>query len=129
MPRDGTKNLIPLTERSKEDQKKIRSAAGKASGVARRKRKSMKEALELIMEMQATEANKKKMAKKGLDVETNEDVMAAAVALAAMAGDTKAYSAIANVRGENKQQIEVSASDDKFAEVLDQWGEKKKAKK
>ena len=99
MPRDGSKNL-----------------------------KSMKEALELILEMQATDANVKKMARKGLNVETNEDVIAAAIALEAMKGDTKAYSAIANVRGENKQQIEVTASDDKFAEVLDQWKDKKEQK-
>lgn len=128
MPRDGTKNLKPMNKRTKEEQKKVASMGGKASGVARRKRKSMKEALELIMEMQATDANKKKLAKKGIDVETNEDVMAAAMTLAAMAGDTKAYSAIANVRGENKQQIEVTASDDKFAEVLDQWKDKKEQK-
>lgn len=122
------KDLVPMNKRTKEEQKRIARAGGKASGVARRKRKSMKEALELIMEMQATDANKKKMAKKGIDVETNEDVMAAAMTLAAMAGDTKAYSAIANVRGENKQQIEVSASDDKFAEVLDQWKDKREKK-
>lgn len=128
MPRDGTKNLKPMPARTKEEQKKIASMGGKASGVARRKRKSMKEALELILEMQATDADVKKMARKGLTVETNEDVMAAAIALEAMKGDTKAYSAIANVRGENKQQIEVSASDDKFAEVLDQWKDKKDKK-
>ena len=121
-------DLVPMNKRTKEEQKRIARAGGKASGVARRKRKSMKEALELIMEMQATDANKKKLAKKGIDVETNEDVMAAAMTLAAMAGDTKAYSAIANVRGENKQQIEVSASDDKFAEVLDQWKDKREKK-
>lgn len=123
------KDLVPMNKRTKEEQKRIARAGGKASGVARRKRKSMKEALELIMEMQATDANKKKLAKKGIDVETNEDVMAAAMTLAAMAGDTKAYSAIANVRGENKQQIEVSASDDKFAEVLDAWKDKRKEDK
>ena len=124
MPRDGTKNLTPV--KTKEEAKKRGRAGGIKSGQVRRKRKTMKEALELIMEMQATDANRNKMAKKGLEVETNEDVMAAAMALAAMSGDVKAFSAIANVRGENKQQIEVSASEDKFAEVLDAWKEKKK---
>lgn len=129
MPRDGTKNLKPMNKRTKEEQKKIASAGGKASGAARRKRKSMKEALELIMEMQATDANKKKLARKGIDVDTNEDVMAAAMTLAAMAGDTRAYAAIASVRGENKQQVEVTSSDEKFAEVLDQWNKKRKEDK
>ena len=128
MPRDGSKNLKSMATRSKEEVKEIARKGGINSGKARRKRKSMKEALELILEMQATDANVKKMAKKGLNVETNEDVIAAAIALEAMKGDTKAYSAIANVRGENKQQIEVTASDDKFAEVLDQWKDKKEQK-
>lgn len=128
MPRDGSKNLKSMATRSTEEVKEIARKGGINSGISRRKRKSMKEALELILEMQATDANVKKMAKKGLNVETNEDVIAAAIALEAMKGDTKAYSAIANVRGENKQQIEVTASDDKFAEVLDQWKDKKEQK-
>ena len=127
MPRDGTKNLKPV--KTKEEARKRGAAGGRKSGEVRRKRKSMKEALELIMEMQATDANKKKLARKGIDVDTNEDVMAAAMTLAAMAGDTRAYAAIASVRGENKQQVEVTSSDEKFAEVLDQWNKKRKEDK
>lgn len=126
MPRDGTKNLKPMNKRTKEEQRKVASMGGKASGAARRRKKSMKEAIELIMEMQASKTNVNKFKKKGLEVETNEDAMAAAMALQAIAGNVKAYSAIANVRGENKQQIEVSASEDKFAEILEKWEDKRK---
>ena len=45
MPRNGTKNLKPLNTRSKEDQKKIRSAGGKRSGEVRRQRKTLREEL------------------------------------------------------------------------------------
>lgn len=128
MPRDGTKNLIPITERSEEEQKEMRSKAGIASGIARRRKKSMKEALELLLELEVSEVMKKGYEKKGLIVETNEDAIAAAMIMQAKKGNTSAYSEIAKVRGENKQQIEVSASDDKFAEVLDQWKDKKDKK-
>lgn len=45
MPRNGTKNLKPLNTRSKEDQRKIRSAGGKRSGEVRRARKTLREEL------------------------------------------------------------------------------------
>ena len=49
MPRNGTKNLKPLNTRSKEEQKKIRSAGGKKSGEVRRARKTLREELLAIL--------------------------------------------------------------------------------
>ena len=49
MPRNGTKNLKPLNTRSKEEQKKIRSAGGKKSGEVRRQRKTLREELLAIL--------------------------------------------------------------------------------
>lgn len=45
MPRDGTKNLIPVNRRSKDEQKKIQSNGGKKSGESRRARKTLREEL------------------------------------------------------------------------------------
>lgn len=50
MPRNGTKNLKPMNTRSKEEQKKIASKGGKASGEARRRRKTLREELLAILE-------------------------------------------------------------------------------
>lgn len=50
MPRDGTKNLIPLNKRSKETQKKIQSMGGQASKEAARRKKSLKELTLLLLE-------------------------------------------------------------------------------
>lgn len=50
MPRDGTKNLIPLNKRSKEAQKKIQSMGGQASKEAARRKKSLKELTLLLLE-------------------------------------------------------------------------------
>lgn len=43
------KNLIPLNERTKSEQRAIASAGGKASGEARRRRKTLKEELLAIL--------------------------------------------------------------------------------
>ena len=50
MPRNGTKNLKPMNKRTKEEQKKIASMGGKASGEARRRRKTLREELLAILE-------------------------------------------------------------------------------
>lgn len=50
MPRNGTKNLKPMNKRTKEEQKKIASKGGKASGEARRKRKTLREELLALLE-------------------------------------------------------------------------------
>ena len=49
MPRDGTKNLIPVTRRSKSEAREISSRGGKKSGEVRRKRKTMREELLAIL--------------------------------------------------------------------------------
>ena len=49
LPGDGTKNLKPLNQRSKEEQRKIQSKGGKASGVARRKKAELKKALNIVL--------------------------------------------------------------------------------
>ena len=50
MPRNGTKNLKPMNKRTKEEVKKIASKGGKASGEARRKRKTLREELLAMLE-------------------------------------------------------------------------------
>lgn len=50
MPRNGRKNLIPLTERSKEEQKEIRKKGGIASGKARREKADLKKQLQVWLE-------------------------------------------------------------------------------
>ena len=45
MPRNGTKNLIPASKRSKDEAKELGRKGGKKSGENRRKRKTLKEEL------------------------------------------------------------------------------------
>lgn len=57
MPRGNPQNLKPLTTRSKEDQMKIRSKAGKRSGESRRKRKQLREELLALLSAGNTQKN------------------------------------------------------------------------
>src|SRR5574344_360045 len=49
MARGNEENLIPQSERTKEEQKKIAVMGGKASGKSRRARKTLKEELLLLL--------------------------------------------------------------------------------
>jgi len=50
MPRDGTKNLIPFSERTEKEQKEIRTMGGIASGEARRAKRDMRERMKMMLE-------------------------------------------------------------------------------
>lgn len=51
IPADGTKNLIPQSQRTKEEQKIIASKGGVASGAARRKKRDQKKLYQTILDM------------------------------------------------------------------------------
>ena len=76
-------NLIPLNERTKSEQRAIASAGGKASGAARRARKTLKEELLLLL----------------ADGETQKNVTLAMIQKA-LDGDTKAFEVIRDTIGE-----------------------------
>lgn len=90
MPRDGTKNLTPLNKRSKEDQWKIRSSAGKASGESRRKKRQLKEILETLLEMKGENG-------------TKADDISIALLQEALSGNVKAFETIRDTIGQKPQ--------------------------
>lgn len=49
LPRDGTKNLKPMNQRSKDEARILGSKGGKASGIARRKKADLKKALNTVL--------------------------------------------------------------------------------
>lgn len=49
MPRDGTKNLIPMDRRSKDEAKEMGTKGGKKSGETRRRQRDARKALEQVM--------------------------------------------------------------------------------
>lgn len=54
---NGTDNLIPMNERTKEEQKEIARKGGIASGESRRARKTLKEELLLLLEQDDIQNN------------------------------------------------------------------------
>ena len=79
----GKENLVSLADRTTEEQRAIASAGGKASGEARRKRKTLKEELLLML----------------ADGDTQQSVTLALIEKA-MGGDTKAFEVIRDTIGE-----------------------------
>ena len=57
MPRGNPQNLIPVTERTKEEARKISSNGGKKSGKARRNKALLRDCLEILMEKKYLDKN------------------------------------------------------------------------
>ncbi len=87
---NGTKNLIPFSERTEAEQKAIRVKGGKASGEARRKKKELRELLEIALS-QPSDSNP--------DIDRWTEVTVALVRKA-MAGDTKAFELVRDTLGQ-----------------------------
>ena len=97
------KNLIPLTERGKEDAKRIRQMGQAAQTASRRRKRSLKEAADLFLSMPVTDTRTfNKMANAGIDVDDADYQMAVIVGLTMQAakGDAKAAKAVFDLLGE-----------------------------
>lgn len=106
---DGYKNLIPFDQRTEDEQRTIRSDGGRASGEARRRKKSLREAANIYLAMPPTDTgvwNSVSMA--GIDPEDIDNQMALVVSQTqkAIAGDTKAAKLIADIVGVEDQTAE-----------------------
>jgi len=106
---DGHENLIPLPERSKEQQRAIRSMGGKASGEARRRKKSMKQKLQAILELPAQGEDYDAAAAMGVDGDIdNEIAMLIGLYLKAKAGDVAAVKEIRSILGKDTASAELA---------------------
>lgn len=79
---NGTDNLIPFTERTEEEQRRIAVQGGKASGEARRKKKNMKEALQLLLSLDVKSSKVREQLKAlGVDEKDMNNEMALMVSM------------------------------------------------
>ena len=86
-------NLIPNSERTPSELRQMCSNGGKASGVARRRKKTLKQAVELAMSLPVSDKKiQAKLKKMGFDTDDADNQMAVIVGLMgrAMKGDPKA---------------------------------------
>ena len=123
-------NLIPMNERTKDEQREIASKGGKASGAARRRKRTMREAAQLILQAPARAEQAALLQKYGIperDCTNLMLIMAKAVQLAAD-GNLKAAEFIRDTLGENpqykiyKKKLEYLIADKEAAHTLtDEW--------
>ena len=105
------KNLIPNSERTPEERREIATAGGKASGVSRRRKRSLKEAADLYLSLPVSDRRVwNKIARRGVDPEDIDNQMAMVIGLtmAATAGDAKAAKVIVDLLGEDSHSEEAA---------------------
>ena len=86
------KNLIPNSERSPREVRENGKKGGIASGEARRAKKSLREAMQILMEADLTGKDGKTM--------TGTEAMAAKAFQAALKGDWKAWELVRDTAGQ-----------------------------
>ena len=104
------KNLVPFDERTESEQREIASAGGKASGKARRRKKSLKQKMQLLLSLPPTDTDRTELTIMGVDPDDmdNEMVLVKALFLAAAEGDTKAFDRIQDVLGRSVAREELA---------------------
>lgn len=128
-------DLIPMNERTKEEQKEIATKGGIASGVARRRKRDMKDAIDLLLSNPCNLKSKdgdsiKKLAKQlGIKEEDMDNQMAMIISMfkVSLSGGKNSVSAATFLRdtvGEKPVEVvEMNASVDKTAKEIDDYVE------
>lgn len=96
-------NLIPLNRRTKSKQREIQSDGGRASGVSRRRKRSLKEAVEYYFSLPPAEPKRwNAISMMGVDPEDIDNQMAMIIGLTerAIGGDAKAAKVLIDLLGE-----------------------------
>ena len=86
-------NLIPFSERTEKEQREIQRKGGIQSGVARRRKRTLKQAVEMVMSLPVSDPKvKAKLKKMGITDDESDNQTAVIVGLMArgMKGDPKA---------------------------------------
>ncbi|MDS2401205.1 KGG domain-containing protein [Streptococcus pneumoniae] len=142
MPRDGTKNLKPVTERTKDEARAISSKGGKASGIARRKKADLKKAFEILLSLDVTDSKIKKQLEEMGMAGNNEALLAFATFQQAVKGNQKATENIIKLTNtkdkydiqeqkerikalkyENRERAEADKGSSETIEIVDAWAE------
>ena len=105
MPNEN--NLIPFNERTEDEQRKIASKGGKASGEARRKKRTLKDGMRMLMDLEVTDRRSwNKLSLLGVDIAEidNEMLMLVALMKQAQNGNVAAYDRIKDLLDESEDK-------------------------
>ena len=99
---DGYKNLVPMDQRSKDEARSLGQQGGIASGAARRRKRSMREAADYYLSLPETDAS---------DPEDIDNQMAVVMGIAEQAkrGDARAANVLLKMLGEDAVQDDPAA--------------------
>lgn len=128
---NNVENLVPQSERTKEEQRTIAIMGGKASGEARRRKKTLKEAMDLLLSLPVKDTKvKKQIADLGIDPDLVDNQMAMVIAQwrQAVKGNTRAYENVQATVGEKpKENVAIEDTREKARKldgILEQLKEK-----
>ena len=105
------KNLIPMDQRSQSEARELGQKGGIASGISRRRKRSLKEAADLYLSLPVSDRKMwNKISRRGVDPEDIDNQMAMIIGLtmAATAGDAKAAKVIVDLLGEDAHSGEAA---------------------
>ena len=105
------KNLIPMDQRSKSEARDLGQKGGIASGISRRRKRSLKEAADLYLSLPVSDRKMwNKISRHGVDPDDIDNQMAMIIGLtmAATAGDAKAAKVIVDLLGEDAHSEEAA---------------------
>lgn len=109
---DGYKNLVPLDQRTKDEQRTIQEKGGIASGVARRRKRSMKEAADYYLSLPETDRRRvNALLRDEVDPEDVDNQMSVVMGMAEAAkrGDARAAGVLLKMLGEEVPQEDSGA--------------------
>lgn len=120
-------NLIPFNKRTENEQRRITKAGGIASGIARRKKSTIKSLLKDWADSPISNAQLKKQAESfGLDTDEGKAVLTAAILKNALKGNSKYMEYALKLLGEDSAPDDVANDGfvDAFkATAADDWGD------
>lgn len=119
------KNLIPNSERTPSELREICSKGGKASGAARRRKRSLRETADLLLSLPVKDPDAlDRILGAGVPVEDADYQMAVVVGMTigAMNGDSKSARVLMEMLGDTKSDEAESGALDKLDEVLAEIG-------
>ena len=123
----GADNLIPFSQRTEVEQREIQSMGGKASGAARRRRKALREALDIYLSLPVQDKRALgRLVKAGIDAEDADTQMLVVAALVqrAIDGDVRAAKLIIDLMADTDEKAADVPADDPITEALrEEFGE------
>lgn len=106
------KNLIPFNERTESEQREIAQKGGIASGAARRRKRSMREAADYYLSLPETDRRRvNAMLRDSIEPEDIDNQMSVVMGIAAAAkqGDSRATNVLLKMLGEETVQEDPAA--------------------